>query len=132
LYLHLFALYTCHFSVVHSEKFLNFFQFHFCYWMDSDLVFIYGCCVSIGSPTVLRSCDIMIHRFIQLFSMLFASLISHLIILLEFYMAVNGSAFWILYYLYVFYLHQIITAVLQSIYELILLLFCIPNFLFLL
>jgi len=74
----------------------------------------------------------MIYRFIPLFSMLLASLISNFIILLEFYMAVNGSAFWVLYYLYVFYLNQIIIAVLQSIYELILLLFCIPSFIFLL
>jgi len=47
----------------------------------------------------------MIYRFILLLSMLLASLISNLIILLEFYTAVNGSAFWVLYYLYVFYLH---------------------------
>lgn len=109
-----------------------FFQFHFCYWVDSDFVFIYGCCLSNGSPTVLRSCDIMIYRFIPLFSMLPTSLISNLIILLELYTAVNGSAFWVLYYQYVFYFNQTIIAVLQSIYEFILLLFCIPNFLFLL
>lgn len=116
LYLHLFAPYTCHFSVFHPEKFLNVLPVPFLLLNGFWLSLIYGCCLSTESPIVLRSCYTRIYRFILLFSMLLASLFSNLIILLAFYMAVNGSAFWVPYYVYIFYSHQIIISVLQFIY----------------